>query len=99
MDTKNYKVTTTDGEFTVDAESFDSAVEMAVAKNEGAILSVEQNDDVILITKKYVVTIEDDYGRKQYTINAIDFNEAYQYAVDNLMPRQVLISVKLSKIQ
>ncbi|MFZ6195874.1 hypothetical protein ACO0FP_26865, partial [Klebsiella pneumoniae] len=66
--------------------------------NGDEITGIEQRD-ITINTKKYIVTIEDDYGRKQYTVRALDYNEAYEYAVNNLMPRQVLISVKLSKIQ
>ncbi|HBT4786341.1 TPA: hypothetical protein MB364_001673 [Klebsiella variicola subsp. variicola] len=100
MDTKTYIITTTTTEYPVEADSFETAYLNAIDSipNGDEITGIEQRD-ITINTKKYIVTIEDDYGRKQYTVRALDYNEAYEYAVNNLMPRQVMISVKLSKIQ
>ena len=54
---------------------------------------------IIPNTKKYVVVVEGRLGRMTYTLQALDYDEAFNTATRNLVEGQILISVKLSKIQ
>lgn len=54
---------------------------------------------IIPKTKKYEVVIEGRLGRQTYTLQALSYEEALATATRNLVEGQILISVKLSKIQ
>lgn len=50
-------------------------------------------------TIKFVVTITDNMGKHQYTIKAVDYNEAKETAKRKLVEGQALVSIVKSKIQ
>ncbi|HHL2528226.1 TPA: hypothetical protein ACQ317_004171 [Yersinia enterocolitica] len=54
---------------------------------------------IIANTEKYIVVVEDRLGRQQYTIRALNFEEANTTAKRDLVEGTILISIKLSKIK